>query len=138
MSLIQKQQKFIIVHMVRSISIIAIRQDTLNLENKLKVHDWSKIVNMTLFVMMVIDVWLDFNGFTLAEETQKDFYTIFSEELIDNSYKNSNMARQSRRNGDDGNLSASPNLAAGTGAPREVSRIISLQQNERELENMVQ
>ena len=104
----------------------------------MKVHDWLKIVNMTLFAMMVVDARLAFNFCTLSEETQKEFYTLLDEEIINNSYENSNMARQSRRNGDDGNLSASPNLAAGTGAPREVSRIISLQKNERELENMVQ
>ena len=64
------------------------RKDTLKLENKLKVHDWSKRVNMTLFAMMVVDVWLAFNGCTLAEETQKEFYTLLAEELIDNSYDN--------------------------------------------------
>ena len=45
------------------------RQDTLNLENKLKVHDWPKRVNMTLFRMMVVDAYLAFNGYTLSEET---------------------------------------------------------------------
>lgn len=44
-------------------------QDTLNLENKLVVHDWSKRVNMTLFGMMVVDSWLAFSGCTNSEET---------------------------------------------------------------------
>ena len=73
---------------------------------------------MNLFTMMVVDAWLAFNGCTLAEETQKEFYTLLDEELIDNSYENSNMAWKSCRNEGDGNASASPTLAAGTGAPR--------------------
>ena len=81
--------------MVRSISIIAIRQDTLNLENKLKVHDWSKRVIKNLFVMMVVDEWLDFNGCTLAEDNKKEFYTLLVEKLIDNSFDNPNMELQS-------------------------------------------
>ena len=47
------------------------RQDTLNLENKLKVCDWTKIVNMTVFAMRVVNEWLGFNSCTIAEETQK-------------------------------------------------------------------
>ena len=73
---------------------------------------------MTLFRMMVVDAQLAFNGYTLSEETQKEFYTLLDEGLIDNNYDNSNMARQSRINESDGNESASPTLAAITGAPR--------------------
>ena len=84
----------------------------------MEVHDWPKIVNKNLFAMMVVNAWLAFICFTLSEDTQKEFYTIFTEEIIDNSYENSNMAWKSCRNGGDGNASASPTLAAGTGAPR--------------------
>ena len=73
---------------------------------------------MNFFAMMVVDARLAFNGCTLAEETQKEFYTLLAEELIDNSYDNSNMARKSRRNGGYGNASASPTLAAVADAPR--------------------
>ena len=68
--------------------------------------------------MMVVNAWLAFICFTLSEDTQKEFYTIFTEEIIDNSYENSNMAWKSCRNGGDRNASASPTLAAGTGAPQ--------------------
>ena len=72
---------------------------------------------MTLFAMMVVDACLEFNCCTLAEENQKDFYTLLSEELTDNSYENSNMSWESRINQGDGNVSDSPTLAASTGAP---------------------
>ena len=67
---------------------------------------------------MVVDEWLDFNGCTLAEDNKKEFYTLLVEKLIDNSFDNPNMALQSWRNRGDRNVSASPTLAADTGAPQ--------------------
>ena len=61
----------------------------------MKVHDWSKRVIKNLFVMMVVDEWLDFNGCMLAEDNKKEFYTLLVEKLIDNSFDNPNMALQS-------------------------------------------
>ena len=91
------------------------RQDTLKMETKLKTHDWAKRVNISLFGMMVVDCWLAFNGCTAAEETQKEFYMLLAEELIDNTYDNSNVARRERRVHQ---THSSPTLAAATGAPR--------------------
>ena len=101
------------------------RQDTLNLENKVKVHNWSKLVNMTLFGMMIVDAWLAFSGYTLSEETQKEFYMLLSEELIDNEFDNRNEAGRYRRDAARsrarraaGDPSLSPTLAAGTRVSR--------------------
>jgi hypothetical protein len=63
------------------------QQATLMLENKLSTHDWSKRVNMTFFGMTVADSWLAFTACTQASESQKEFYTLLSEELIDNTYE---------------------------------------------------
>ena len=60
------------------------RQATLMLENKLPTQEWSRRVNMTLFGMLVVDAWLVFSACTEAAETQKEFYTLLAEELIDN------------------------------------------------------
>ena len=73
---------------------------------------------MTLFTMVVVDAWLAFNVCTISEKTNKEFYTLLAEEIVDYSYDNSNIARKSRRNGGGGNASASPTLAVCTGAPR--------------------
>ena len=64
------------------------RQDSLNLEKKIQVRDWAKRVNISLFGMTIVDTWLVFHGCTEAPETQKEFYTLLAEELIDNSYDN--------------------------------------------------
>jgi hypothetical protein len=98
------------------------RQDTLNLESKLRVHDWSKRVNMTLFGMMVVDAWLAFSGCTNTTTTQKDFYMHLAEEVIDNEYDNRNEAgrtgRVRRRTTRDPSVFYSPTIAARTGLPR--------------------
>ena len=97
----QNQQKFYYSACGKIYQHIRHQKNTLNLENKLKVHDCSKIVIMNLFAMTVVDEWLDFNSCTLAEETQKEFYKLLAEEIIEISYDNSNMARQSQRDGGD-------------------------------------
>jgi hypothetical protein len=91
------------------------RQATLMLENKLPTQEWSRCVNMTLFGMLVVDAWLAFSACTGAAETQKEFYSLLAEELIDNTYDEGLAARRRRRRLP-GNTS--PTLAQGTGLPR--------------------
>jgi hypothetical protein len=62
------------------------RQDTLNLEKKVKTHDWSKRVNLSIFAMCVVDAWLLYSKATKCSEKQKDFYMFLADELIDNNY----------------------------------------------------
>ena len=69
---------------------------------------------MSLFGMMVVDSWLAFNGCTNSDESQKVFYVLLAEELIDNVYDQSNTTRLGRRVAE----GTSPTLAAGTGVPR--------------------
>ena len=45
---------------------------------KVREHDTA------LFGMLVVDTWLAFSVCTEAAETQKEFYTLLAEELIDN------------------------------------------------------
>ena len=72
------------------------RQDTLGLEGKLETHDWAIRVNMTIFAMTVVDTWLAYSQCTETQKSQKDFYTILAEELIDNGYDLVNI--RGRRN----------------------------------------
>lgn len=86
------------------------------LENKLPTQEWSRRVNMTLFGMLVVDSWLLFTQCTESAETQKEFYTLLAEELIDNTYDNDGLLARRQRpvRGAEG----SPTLAHGTGIPR--------------------
>ena len=80
---------------------------------------------MMLFGLMIIDALLDFSGCTLCEETQKEFYMLLAEELIENEFDNRNEAGcyqiqagricAQRAAGDP---SLSPTLASGTAIPR--------------------
>jgi hypothetical protein len=90
------------------------RQATLMLENKLPTQEWSRRVNMTLFGMLVVDAWLAFSACTNAAETQKEFYCLLAEELIDNTYDDEGLASRRRRPHD----GTSPTIAQGTGIPR--------------------
>ena len=92
------------------------RQATLMLETKLPTQDWSKRVNMSLFAMTVVDSWLTFSACTDATETQKEYYSLLAEELIDNTY---DAAAGPRRNLLTQNLdNESATLNAETGMPR--------------------
>lgn len=69
------------------------RQDTLGIERKLKTHDWSTRVNLSLLSMCFVDTWRVYSRITSSptnddgvQETQKEFYSKLAEELIDNSY----------------------------------------------------
>jgi hypothetical protein len=93
------------------------RQATLMLENKLPTQEWSRRVNMTLFGMLVVDAWLAFSECTQACETQKEFYSLLAEELIDNTYDDEGLIARRRRNQEDG-TDISPLLYRGSGMPR--------------------
>jgi hypothetical protein len=67
------------------------RQDTLGLEGQLEAHDWAFCVNMTIFAMTVVNIWLAYSQCTETQKSQKDFYTILAEELIDNGYDSVNV-----------------------------------------------
>jgi hypothetical protein len=68
-----------------------LRQDDLRIEKKIETKDWSTRVNLSIFSMIIVDTWLVFSAFKNAptvEYNQKEFYSVLSEELIDNSYGN--------------------------------------------------
>ena len=76
------------------------RQATLGLERKLKTHDWSKRVNLTILSMCMVDAWKVWSLMTVNElnnpiETQKEFYAHLAAELIDNNYDGINRRNQS-------------------------------------------
>ncbi len=74
------------------------RQLTLGLESKLETHEWALRVNMTIFAMTVVDTWLAYSqcSETQQRDSQKNFYTVIAEELIDNTYDSVNV--RGRRN----------------------------------------
>ena len=47
---------------------------------------------MTLFEMLVVDAWLAFSACTDAGKTQKEFYSLLAEEVIDNTYDDEGLA----------------------------------------------
>ena len=66
-----------------------LRQDDLRIEKKIETKDWSRRVNLSIFSMIVVDTWLVFNAMRntpTVQLNQKEFYSVLSEELIDNSY----------------------------------------------------
>jgi hypothetical protein len=70
------------------------RQDTLMLEKKLKTHDWSIRVNLSILGMIMVDCWKVWSQITVTgpeglskpAETQKEFYSQLATELIDNTF----------------------------------------------------
>ena len=85
------------------------RQDTLRLEAKLETHDWSWRVNMTIFGIIVVDTWLVYRQCTETQMCQKDFYTLLSEELIENTYDMIHYG-VGRNGAGEGELRSSPTL----------------------------
>ena len=73
------------------------RQQSLDLEKKLEVKEWSARVNMSLLAMCIVDSWLAFTHCTESSETQKDYYMHLAEELIDNCYDNDGPRRTRKR-----------------------------------------
>mgnify|MGYP006061302161 CR=1 FL=1 len=62
------------------------RHDTLRLERKVEVKDWSKRVNLSILGMIIVDSFLLYHHLVNKEETEPDFYNLLAEELIDNTY----------------------------------------------------
>ena len=67
------------------------RQDNLGIEKKIETKYWSMLVNLSIFSMIMVDSWLVYSAIKNHESpmtagNQKDFYSMLSEELIDNNY----------------------------------------------------
>ncbi len=63
-----------------------LRQDDLRIEKKIETKDWSWRVNLSIFSMIVVLVFNAMRNTPTVELDQKEFYSVLSEELIDNSY----------------------------------------------------
>ena len=75
-------------------------QDNLKTEKKLETKKWDMRVNLTIFLMIVVDTWLVYSQATGSTELQSEFYVHLAEELIDN---NIDSRLQCQRNsGEDG------------------------------------
>ena len=72
------------------------RQDNLKTEKKLETKKWDMRVNLTIFLMIVVDTWLVYSQATGSTELQSEFYVRLAEELIDNNI-NSRLQRQRNR-----------------------------------------
>ena len=48
------------------------RQKSLDIEKKSGTKDWSKRFNLSVFVINMVDVWLEYQGINSMEETQYD------------------------------------------------------------------
>jgi Transposase IS4 len=81
------------------------RQDTLQIERKLRTHDWSTRVNHSILSMILVDCWKVYSKITLQDngncvETQKEFYSRLATELIDNTYDRTRFRRRRTNMGD--------------------------------------
>lgn len=79
------------------------RQATLGLERKLKTHDWSKRVNLTILSMCMADAWKVWSLITIDKlgnpiEMQKAFYAHLAAEPIFNNYDGVKRRNQSGEN----------------------------------------
>jgi hypothetical protein len=94
------------------------RSDTLCLEHKFRTHSWDVRVNMTILAIIIVDTWLVWDGChkdSQYRETQKEFYTLLAEELIDNSYDIRSMRIRTR--GDMYQSPVRPGISVRTGTP---------------------
>ena len=82
-------------------------------------------VNLTIFLMIVVDTWLVYSQATGSTELQSEFYVHLAEELIDN---NINSRLQRRRNsGEDGSDSNDKfPVMMRTGSNRKISMMFPL------------
>ena len=68
------------------------------MEKKEELKTWDTQVNNWLLTMMFVDIWLVFEGCTLpTSETQREFYTNLSEELINNTMSIQEQALSDRQ-----------------------------------------
>ena len=63
------------------------RSKALQIENKLLTHNWSKRVNLSIFLIIVVDAWIMLKTCTYSKEIQKSCYTNVAEEIIDNTHE---------------------------------------------------
>ena len=56
------------------------------MEQKIETTNWATRVGTLLLGMILVDTWLVYQACTGSTESQSDFYTLLSEELIDNAY----------------------------------------------------
>ena len=75
------------------------RQDNLKTKKKLETKKWDMRVNLTIFLMIVVDTWLVYSQATGSTELQSEFYVRLAEELIDN---NIDSRPQHQRNSGEG------------------------------------
>jgi hypothetical protein len=94
------------------------RQDDLMLERKLKTHDWSTRVNISLLGMCIVDTWYAYSQCTDTTETQKEFYSALAVELIDNTYDTVGSGRRGRNAEPVDDLESQSNLLRNNGVPR--------------------
>ena len=76
------------------------RQDNLKTEKKLEMKKWDMRVNLTIFLMIVVDTWLVYSQATGSTELQSEFYVHLAEELIDNNINS--RPKHQRNSGEDG------------------------------------
>ena len=70
------------------------RHDTLRLERKVEVKDWSKRVNLSILGMIIVDSFLLYHHLVNKEEKEPDFYNLLAEELIDSKYDSVSRRRR--------------------------------------------
>jgi hypothetical protein len=76
------------------------RQSTLGIETKLPTNKWDMRVNLSILSMIIVDSWIVFEQATRARESQKDYYSLLAEELIDNTYDFRRSNTRNARRGD--------------------------------------
>ena len=62
------------------------RQEIFDTEKNLCTKYWSKRFNLSIFVMNVVDVCLEYQGITRTMDIQADLYNYLSEDITDNTY----------------------------------------------------
>ena len=94
------------------------RQESLDMEKKLKTHEWDKRVNIGIFAMIVVNAWLVYkHALNLNDKAtnQDNFNMALSEELIDNTYNTISLRwRRNIYNSEDRDL-----LVNGDGRPMD-------------------
>ena len=75
-------------------------QDNLKTKKKLETKKWDMRVNLTIFLMIVVDTWLVYSKAMGSTELQSEFYVFLAEELIDNNIDS--WPQHQRNSGEDG------------------------------------
>lgn len=97
------------------------RVDTLQIDRKIEVKDWSKRVNLTILSMIIVDTWKVYRRLTYADEaseTQKQFYSRLMTEMIYNNYDQGYPTRTNIASTEDHSSPAQNAIHVRTGAPK--------------------